>query len=100
MSYNSDDWFGFATRDDFIDWAVGQFKEHAGIVVTDKSEIIYQEETEEDGCCEICYSIDVRVKVLYGEASLSYKGYCSYNGDDLSFTADYDPWDVDIPEIS
>jgi hypothetical protein len=101
MSYSSsDDWFGFATRDDFMDWAVGQFKEHAGVVVTDKSAMIYDEETEQDGCCEICYTENVRVEVQYECAVLKYKGYYSYNGDDLSFTADYDPWDVDVPEYS
>jgi hypothetical protein len=83
-----------------MDWAVGQFKEHAGVVVTDKSAMIYDEETEQDGCCEICYTEDVRVEVQYEGAVLKYKGYYSYNGDDLSFTADYDPWDVDRPEDS
>lgn len=99
MDYDgNDDWFGFATRDDFMDWAVAQFKEYTGVVVTDKSAMIYDEETEQDGCCEICFTINVRVKVLYGDASLSYKGYYSYSGDDLTFNGDYDPWDVDVPE--
>ena len=100
MSYSNNEWFGFATRDDFMDWAVGQFKEHANVVVTDKSAMIYLEEIEQDGCCEICYTEDVRVEVQYGEASLKYKGYSSYSGDDLSFTADLDPWDVTAPEDS
>lgn len=97
MSYNSsDDWFGFATRDDFMDWAVGQFKEHADIVVTDKSAMIYDEETETDGCCEICYTIDVRVEVIYDGAAIRYKGYYSYSGDSLVFSSDYVPIDVVI----
>ena len=88
MDYN-DYYFGFATRDDFMDWAVGQFLEHAGVVVTDKSAMIYDEETETDGCCEICYTVNVRVEVIYD-------GYYSYSGDSLMFSSDYVPVDVVI----
>jgi hypothetical protein len=98
MDYN--DFYGFATRDEFMDWAVAQFKEHAGIVISDKSAMIYDEETEQDGCCEICYTVDVRVVVRYEDAALKYKGYYSYSGDDLVFRGDDYPWDVDVPVSS
>lgn len=62
--------------------------------------MIYDEETEQDGCCELCYTVDVRVKVRFGEASMTFRGYYSYSGDDLVFEGDDYPWDVDVPVSS
>ena len=73
------DYFGHETEAEFLDWAVGQFNEHADVTVTDKSEMTYTFELgEQDGCCEICYTEDARVEVKYEGAVLVFNGYYSY----------------------
>lgn len=73
------DYFGHETEAEFLDWAVGQFKERADITVTDKSEMTYTFELgEQDGCCELCYTEDARVEVKYEGTVLVFNGYYSY----------------------
>ena len=76
------DYFGHATEAEFLDWAVGQFKEHADVVVANKSEMTYTFELgEQDGCCEICYTEDARAEVEYDGTILVFGGYYSYGSD-------------------
>lgn len=73
------DYFGHETEAEFLDWAVGQFKEHADVTITDKSEMTYTFELgEQDGCCELCYTEDARVEVKYKGTVLVFSGYYSY----------------------
>lgn len=73
------DYFGHETEAEFLDWVVGQFKEHAEVVVLDKGVISYQMELgEQDGCCELCYTEDARVEVKYEGTVLIFGGYYSY----------------------
>jgi hypothetical protein len=75
------DYFGHVTETEFLNWAVGQFKEHADVIVTDKSEMTYKFELgEQDGCCEICYTEDASVDVKYEDTILGFVGYYSYEG--------------------
>lgn len=73
------DYFGHKTEAEFLDWAVGQFNEHAYVTVTDKSEMAFTFELgEQDGCCEMCYTEDARVEVKYDYTVLIFSGYYSY----------------------
>lgn len=76
------DYFGHETEAEFLDWAIGQFKERADITVTDKSEMAYAFELgEQDGCCELCYTENARVEVEYKGTVLVFTGYYSYEDD-------------------
>lgn len=73
------DYFGHETEAEFLDWAVGQFKEHADVTVTDRSEMTYLFELgEQDGCCELCYTEDARVEMKYKGTVIVFHGYYSY----------------------
>lgn len=84
------DYFGHATEAEFLDWVVGQFKEHADVDVSDKGAISYQMKLGmQDGCCEMCYTEDARVEVQYEGTVLILSGYYSYENDyaDLVLTS-------------
>lgn len=77
------DYFGHSTEAEFLSWAVRQFKEHTDIEVKDKSEMTYKfEVVEQDGCCEICYTEDVRVEVQHDDTVIIFSGYYSYESVD------------------
>jgi hypothetical protein len=76
------DYFGHKTEAGFLDWAVGQFSEHADVTVMDRSEMAYKFELgEQDGCCELCYTEDACVEVQYEGTVLIFGGYYSYEND-------------------
>lgn len=89
--------FGFATEAFMLDWAVAQFYEYANTVVTDKREIVVNEYRDVEGCCDLCYTEDVRMTFEYGGATLWYKGIVTIAGGSRDFAPDYDPFDVDTP---
>lgn len=77
MEFNGDDYFGFDTEAEFLTWAVNEFKSEANVDVTDVSEISMSFKISgQDGCCELCYSEDVNLRLSYKDASLNYQ--CSY----------------------
>lgn len=82
-----EDYFGHATEDGFLDWASVQFKEHRDVEVTDKSEMVYQfVSVSSEGCCELCYSEDVRVFLSYKDVTLNFSGWYAYNDTDYELT--------------
>lgn len=76
------DYFGHATEAEFLDWAVGQFKERAEIEVKDKGEIAYLFEVtdESSGCgCDQFDWAEARVEIKYDDFVIIYTG--SYFGE-------------------
>lgn len=82
------DYFGHATEAEFLDWAIGQFKERAEIDVKDREEIAYLFEVtdESTGCgCDQFDWANVQVEIKYDGLVIVYTG--QYYGEDFG---DYD----------
>ena len=76
------DYFGHSTEAAFLDWAIVQFMERAGIAVEDKGEISYLFEVTDgsSGCgCDNFDWAEVRVEIKYEDFAIIYSG--SYSGD-------------------
>lgn len=81
-----EDYFGHDTEDEFLDWASVQFKEHRDVTVADKSEMVYEFViVYQDGCCDLCYSENVRVLLNYQGASLVFTGDYGYDDTDSGY---------------
>lgn len=77
-----DDYFGHATEVEFLDWAVGQFREQAGIHVTDREAISYLFEVIDGstGCgCDQFDWLEARVEIRYNGFFIIYTG--QYSGE-------------------
>jgi hypothetical protein len=91
------DYFGHKTEAEFLDWAVGQFKERADIDVKDKGEISYLFAVidESDGCgCDSFDWQNVRVELKLDDMVIVYTGV---------YSADYEESEVlalDRPHFS
>lgn len=71
--------FGFASEADLLAWGSSEFLARLDVLVEDVSVItFFTKLVSQDGCCELCYSEEVRLVLGYAGSRLSYLGEFSY----------------------
>jgi hypothetical protein len=76
------DLFGFYTQSELTAWVVQQFRIRKGVDVTDISRLdVTVEVLYEDGCCELCWTQEVRLNANYEGNSIVAEGEYFYEAD-------------------
>jgi len=83
-----DNYCGFDTEIEYNNWIVSEFATCKGVEVTDVRQVAFVEEVlSEDGCCEVCYVMDVKILFSYEGHTLKRHGDYTYDDNDrLTFT--------------